>query len=88
MPHKNALKIIRSFKIKYQLSKATDGARSKTGKNKRETTILQSKINHKTLKFYCLILKEALCAQLFRAEIVEVMNLVIKIVNIILSKAL
>lgn len=70
------------------VSIATDGARSMTGKNKGATTILQSKINHEILTFHCIIHQEALCAQTFPAEIVEVMNLVIKIVNSILSKAL
>src|SRR5678815_532302 len=67
---------------------ATDGSRSMTGKNKGATTILQSKINHAILTFHCIIHQEAFCAQTFPAEIVEVMNLVIKIVNSILSKAL
>ncbi|XP_015440313.1 PREDICTED: general transcription factor II-I repeat domain-containing protein 2A-like [Dufourea novaeangliae] len=70
------------------VSIATDGARSMTGKNKGATTILQSKINHEILTFHCIIHQETLCAQTFPAEIVEVMNLVIKIVNSILSKAL
>ncbi|XP_023240003.1 general transcription factor II-I repeat domain-containing protein 2A-like [Centruroides sculpturatus] len=68
------------------ISIATDGARSMTGKNKGATTILQSKINHKILMFHCIL--HQVCAQTFPAEIVEVMNLVIKIVNSILSKAL
>ena len=70
------------------VSIATDGARSMIGKNKGATTILQSKINHEILTFRCIIHQEALYAQTFPAEIVEVMNLVIKIVNSILSKAL
>ncbi|GFX51949.1 general transcription factor II-I repeat domain-containing protein 2 [Trichonephila clavipes] len=59
-----------------------------TVKNRGETTILQSKINHEILSSHCIIHQEALCAQTFPAEIVEVMNLVIKIVNSISSKAL
>uniref|UniRef100_A0A6P7GQI1 General transcription factor II-I repeat domain-containing protein 2-like n=1 Tax=Diabrotica virgifera virgifera TaxID=50390 RepID=A0A6P7GQI1_DIAVI len=70
------------------VSKATDGARSMTGKNKGTQTTLQSKINHVILTFHCIIHQETLCAQTFRAEIIEVMNLVIEIVNRILSKAL
>ncbi|KAL7633025.1 UNVERIFIED_CONTAM: hypothetical protein RMT77_016601 [Armadillidium vulgare] len=70
------------------VSIATDGARSMTEKNKGTTTILQSKINKEILTFHCIIHQEALCAQTFTAEIVEFMNLVIKIVNSILSKAL
>ncbi|XP_035214614.1 general transcription factor II-I repeat domain-containing protein 2A-like [Stegodyphus dumicola] len=68
------------------VSVATDGARSMTGKNLGATTILQSKINHEIVMFHCVIHQEALCAQTFLPEIVEVMNLVIKIVNSILSK--
>lgn len=70
------------------VSISTDGARSMTGKNKGATTILQSKIDHEFLTFHCIIHQEALCAQTFPAEIVEVINLVIKIVNSILSKVL
>ncbi|GBN26833.1 General transcription factor II-I repeat domain-containing protein 2A [Araneus ventricosus] len=65
------------------VSIATDGARSMTG----VTSILQKKINHEILTFHYIIHQEALCAQTFPAEIVEVMNLVIKIINRILAKA-
>uniref|UniRef100_A0A0B7ASN7 Uncharacterized protein n=1 Tax=Arion vulgaris TaxID=1028688 RepID=A0A0B7ASN7_9EUPU len=70
------------------VSIATDGARSMTGIGKGATTIFRRKINHKILTFHCIIHQEALCAQTFPAEIVEVMNLVIKIINSILAKAL
>ncbi|GFV42065.1 general transcription factor II-I repeat domain-containing protein 2A [Trichonephila clavipes] len=70
------------------VSIAIDGTRNMTGKNKGATTILQSKINHEILSLHCIIHQEALCAQTFPAEIVEVMNLVIKIVNSVLSKTL
>ncbi|GBM19084.1 hypothetical protein AVEN_236910-1 [Araneus ventricosus] len=59
-----------------------------TGIHKGVTLILQKNINHEILTFHCIIHQEALCAQTFPAEIVEVMNLVIKIINSILSKAL
>lgn len=49
---------------------------------------LQSKINHEILTFYCIIHQKALCVQTFPAKIVEIMYLVIKIINRILSKAL
>ncbi|XP_055585250.1 general transcription factor II-I repeat domain-containing protein 2-like [Uranotaenia lowii] len=67
---------------------ATDGARSMTGRNKGATTILQSKIDHEIFTFHCIIHQEALCAQAFPSEIVEIMNLVIKIVNSILTNPL
>ncbi|GBM08185.1 General transcription factor II-I repeat domain-containing protein 2A [Araneus ventricosus] len=40
------------------------------------------------LTFHCIIYQEALCAQTFPAKIVEGMNLVIKIINSILAKAI
>ncbi|GBL74245.1 General transcription factor II-I repeat domain-containing protein 2A [Araneus ventricosus] len=67
---------------------ATDGARSMTGIHKGVTPILQKKINHEILTFHYIIRQVALCAQTFPAEIVKVMNLVIKIMNSILAKAL
>ncbi|GBL74894.1 General transcription factor II-I repeat domain-containing protein 2A [Araneus ventricosus] len=70
------------------VSIATDGARSRTGIHRGVTSILQKKINHEILTFHCIIHQKALCAQSFPAEIVEVMNLVIKIINSILAKAL
>ncbi|XP_074028528.1 general transcription factor II-I repeat domain-containing protein 2A-like [Leptinotarsa decemlineata] len=70
------------------VSIATDGARSMTGIHRGVTTILRQKINHEILTFHCIIHQEALCAQTFPTEMVEVMNLVIKIVNSILAKAL
>lgn len=63
------------------VSIATDGARSMTGKNEGATTILQSRIKNEILTFPCMIHQEAICAQTFLAEIVGVMNLVIKIVR-------
>ncbi|GBO02835.1 General transcription factor II-I repeat domain-containing protein 2A [Araneus ventricosus] len=65
------------------VSIATEGARSMTGIHRRVTSILQKKINHEILTFHCITHQEALCAQ-----IVEVMNLVIKIINSMLAKAL
>ncbi|GBN29664.1 General transcription factor II-I repeat domain-containing protein 2A [Araneus ventricosus] len=70
------------------VSIATDGARSMTGIHRGVTSILQKKISHEILTFHCVIHQEALCPQTFPAEIVEVMNLVIKIINSILAKAL
>ncbi|GBN22622.1 General transcription factor II-I repeat domain-containing protein 2A [Araneus ventricosus] len=70
------------------VSIATDGARSMTRIHRGVTSILQKKINHEILTFHCIIHQESICAQTFPAEIVEVMNLVIKIINSILAKAL
>ncbi|GBL90267.1 General transcription factor II-I repeat domain-containing protein 2A [Araneus ventricosus] len=70
------------------VSIATDGARSRAGIHRGVASILQKKINHEILTFHCIIHQEALCAQTFLAEIVEVMNLVIKIINSTLAKGL
>ncbi|GBN43755.1 General transcription factor II-I repeat domain-containing protein 2A [Araneus ventricosus] len=70
------------------VSIATDEARSMTGIHRGVTSILQKKINQEILTFHCTIHQEALCAQTFPAEIVEVMNLVIKIINSVLAKSL
>ncbi|GBM83768.1 hypothetical protein AVEN_28481-1 [Araneus ventricosus] len=59
----------------------TDGARSITGIHRGETSILHKKINHEILTLHCIIHEEAFCAQAFPTEIVEVMNLEIKIIN-------
>lgn len=70
------------------VSIATDGAKSMTGIHRGATSILQKKINHEILTFHCIIHQEALCAQTFPVEIVDVMNLVIKIIYSILAKPL
>ncbi|GBM52605.1 hypothetical protein AVEN_16724-1 [Araneus ventricosus] len=70
------------------VSISTDGARSMTGIHRGVTSILQKKINQEILTFHCIIHQEALCAQTFPAKIVEDMNLVIKIINSILAKAI
>ncbi|GBO24279.1 General transcription factor II-I repeat domain-containing protein 2A [Araneus ventricosus] len=74
--------------INKTVSTATDGARSMTVIYRGVTSIIQKKINHEILTFHCIIHQKALCAETFPAEIVEVMNLVIKIINSILVKAL
>ncbi|GBO14956.1 General transcription factor II-I repeat domain-containing protein 2A [Araneus ventricosus] len=70
------------------VSIANDGARSMLGIHRGVTSILQKKMNLEILTFHCIIHQEGLCVQTFPAEIVEVMNLVIKIINSILAKAL
>ncbi|GBM81344.1 General transcription factor II-I repeat domain-containing protein 2A [Araneus ventricosus] len=70
------------------VSIATDGARSMTVIHRGVTSILQKKINQEILTFHCIIHRETLCTQTFPAKIVEDMNLVIKIINSILAKAI
>ncbi|XP_059138487.1 general transcription factor II-I repeat domain-containing protein 2A-like, partial [Physella acuta] len=70
------------------VSIATDEARIMTGIHNGVTTILRQKINREILTFHCIVHQEALCARTFPTEMVEVMDLVIKISNSILAKAL
>ncbi|GFW10914.1 general transcription factor II-I repeat domain-containing protein 2B [Trichonephila clavipes] len=70
------------------VSISTDGAKSMTGVRKGLVAILKEKINHEILVYHCIIHQEALCAQTFPDEICKVMELVITIINSILTKAL
>ncbi|GFX33123.1 protein ZBED8 [Trichonephila clavipes] len=70
------------------VSISTDGAKNMTGVRKGFVAILEEKINHEILVYHCMIHQEALCAQTFPDEICKVMELVITIINSILTKAL
>jgi hypothetical protein len=70
------------------VSISTDGAKSMTGVRNGFVAILKEKINHEILTYHCIIHQEALCAQTFPEEICKVMELVIKIINSIIAKAL
>lgn len=70
------------------VSISTDGAKSMTGARNGFVAILKEKINHEILTYHCIIHQEALCAQTFPEEICKVMELVIKIINSIVAKAL
>lgn len=70
------------------ISVATDGAPSMRGSQKGFVTLLQKALDRDLLAFHCILHQEALCAQTFPAECIEVMNHVIQIVNKILAKAL
>ena len=70
------------------VSISTDGAKSMTGVRKGFVSILKDKINHEILVYHCIIHQEALCSQTFPEEICNVMELVIKIVNTIVARAL
>ena len=69
------------------ISVATDGAPSMKGSQKEFVTLLQKALDRNLLAFHC-ILHQALCAQTFPPECMEVMNLVIEMVNKIIAKAL
>ncbi|GFV59751.1 general transcription factor II-I repeat domain-containing protein 2 [Trichonephila clavipes] len=70
------------------VSISTDGVKSMTGVRKAFVVILKEKINHEILVYHCIIHQEGLCAQTFPDEICKVMELVITIINCILTKAL
>ena len=70
------------------ISVATDGAPIMRGSQKGFVTLLQKALDRDLLAFHCILHQEALCAQTFPAECIEVMNHVIQIVNKILAKAL
>ncbi|KAK7896668.1 hypothetical protein WMY93_021993 [Mugilogobius chulae] len=58
------------------------------GSQKGFVTLLQKALDRKLLTFHCVLHQEALCAQIFPPECIEVMNLVIEMVNKIIAKAL
>ncbi|XP_036185460.1 uncharacterized protein LOC118667020 isoform X3 [Myotis myotis] len=70
------------------VSISTDGSKSMTGVRNGFVAILKEKINHEILTYHCIIHQEALCVQTFPEEICKVMELVIKIINSIIAKAL
>lgn len=70
------------------VSIATDGARSMTGSRQGFVSRISKEIGHDVLNFHCIIHQEALCAQIFPDEVVQVMNKVIKMVNSILASSL
>ncbi|CAL4228701.1 unnamed protein product, partial [Meganyctiphanes norvegica] len=73
------------------VSITTDGAPAMVGKNKGFVALLEKHMSaagyqNKIIKLHCIIHQEALCAK--NAEIKEVMQVVVKIVNYILSQGL
>uniref|UniRef100_A0A674PAJ3 General transcription factor II-I repeat domain-containing protein 2A-like n=2 Tax=Takifugu rubripes TaxID=31033 RepID=A0A674PAJ3_TAKRU len=70
------------------VSVSTDGAPSMRGAQKGFVNLLQKSLGRDLMTFHCIIHQEALCAQTFPPECVEVMNLVIKIVNKIIANGL
>lgn len=70
------------------ISVATDGAPSMIGKYKGFVSLLREKLNHKIMTFHCIIHQEALCSQSLPPEFNEVMALVMKMVNKIITKGL
>ena len=70
------------------ISVATDGAPNMRGSHKGFVTLLQKALDRNLLVFHCILHQEALCAQTFPPECMEVMNLVIQVVNKIIAKAL
>ena len=83
----NCLKA-KGIKTSHMVSVATDGAPSMRGAHKGFVTLLQKSLDRKLLTFHCILHQEALCAQTFPPECMEVMNLAIQIVNKIMAKGL
>ncbi|KAK0139586.1 General transcription factor II-I repeat domain-containing protein 2B [Merluccius polli] len=70
------------------VSVSTDGAPSMRGAHKGFVNLLQKSLDRELMTFHCILHQEALCAQTFPPDCVEVMNLVIKIVNKIIVNGL
>ncbi|CAI5687214.1 general transcription factor II-I repeat domain-containing protein 2B [Oreochromis niloticus] len=70
------------------VSVSTDGAPSMRGAQKGFVNLLQKSLDRELMAFHCILHQEALCAQTFPPECVEVMNVVIKIVNKIIANGL
>ena len=70
------------------VSVATDGAPSMTGAHKGFVVLLQTLLDRQLLTFHCILHQEALCAQTFPPECMQVINVVIQIINKIMVKAL
>lgn len=70
------------------VSVSTDGAPSMRGAQKGFVNLLQKSLDQELMTFHCILHQEALCAQTFPPECLEVMNLVIKIVNKIIANRL
>ncbi|XP_028299320.1 general transcription factor II-I repeat domain-containing protein 2A [Gouania willdenowi] len=70
------------------VSVSTDGAPSMRGAHKGFVNLLQKSLDRELMTFHCILHQEALCAQTFPLDCVEVMNLVIKIVNKIIANRL
>ena len=73
------------------VSVTTDGAPAMVGVRKGFVSLLEKHIKeagfqNQVIKIHCIIHQEALCAKYL--EIKEVMNVVVKVVNLILSKGL
>ncbi|XP_072251163.1 general transcription factor II-I repeat domain-containing protein 2A-like [Leuresthes tenuis] len=70
------------------VSVSTDGAPCMRGTHKGFVNLLQKSLGRELMTFHCILHPEALCAQTFPPDCVEVMNLVIKIVNKIIANGL
>lgn len=78
----------KGLKTTHLVSVSTDGAPSMRGAQKRFVNLLQKSLDRELMTFRCILHQEALCAQTFLPEFMEVMNLVVKIVNKIIANGL
>ncbi len=70
------------------VSVATDRAPSMRGAHRGFVTLLQKALDWKLLGFHCILHHDALCAQTFPPDCMEVMDLVVQIVNKIMAEVL
>ncbi|XP_014392806.1 PREDICTED: uncharacterized protein LOC106725609 [Myotis brandtii] len=87
-PHVRKQQAQKSDRSNKHLFSTYDKSKSMTGIRNSFVAFLKEKINHEILTYHCIIHQEALCAQTFPEEICKVMELVIKIINSIIAKAL
>lgn len=83
----NCLKA-KDINTRHMVSVSTDGAPSMRGAHKGFVTLLQKTLGRELLTFHCILHQEALCAQTFPQDFVEVMDFVIQIVNKIIARGL
>ena len=67
------------------VSVCIDGALCMVGKNRGFVALLREHEKRRILSFHCILHQEALCAQMYGEQLGEVMSLVIRVVNFIVS---
>ena len=70
------------------MSVTTDGAPNMIGRNVAFVKLFTEVVDHRILRFYCIIHQEVLCAKAGLKELNNVVSVVTKVVNLISSRAL
>ena len=78
----------KEINIAHLVSVATDGAPNVRGAQQGFVSLLQRSLDRKLLSFHCILHKKPLCTQTFPPECKEMMNLIIRIVNKIMTQGL